>query len=274
MSALALLVVVALIGSCSGCTKPGRRKVARSYTSGPPPSYVVRHAGGAITIDGRDDEVDWRTAPSSPAFVDAQGSPETAGAASARLLWDDQYLYAFISVSDDDVYSEYVKDDDTLWKADAVELFIDADGNRRGYVELQVNPHNARFDSWFATTRSQPGDQTWSAGMSSAVTVRGTLSHGDRDEGWDVEIAIPLVAVKGRDTQMKAAIPPVVGTAWRLNVVRIDKPAESNRVTASSWSPITYRDFHALDRLFPATFGTVRGAIAPPAPTDGGDGRP
>ena len=53
-------------------------------------------------------------------------------------------------------------------------MFIDADGNRRGYVELQVNPNNATFDSWFATTRAQPGDRAWDSGMVTAVKVRGT----------------------------------------------------------------------------------------------------
>jgi len=63
-------------------------------------------------------------------------------------------------------------------------MFVDADGNRRGYVELQVNPNNATFDSWFATTRAQPGDPSWDSGMETAVKVRGTTEPGDTDQGW------------------------------------------------------------------------------------------
>ena len=69
--------------------------------------------------------------------------------AEARLLWDDQHLYVFVQITDSDVFSSYKQHDDPIWKADCVELFIDADGTRRGYVELQVNPNNAQFDAWF-----------------------------------------------------------------------------------------------------------------------------
>ena len=35
--------------------------------------------------------------------------------------------------------------------------------------------------------------------MITAVKLRGTTEPGDTDIGWDVEIAIPWAAVKGRD---------------------------------------------------------------------------
>ena len=115
------------------------------------------------------------------------------------MTWDDDNLYVFVSVTDTDIVSEYKKHDDSLWKADDVEMFIDADSNRSGYVELQVNPNNATFDSWFATTRAQPGDPSWDSGMRTMVKLRGTTEANDTDQGWDAEIAIPWDAVKGRD---------------------------------------------------------------------------
>ena len=94
----------------------------------------------------------------SPEFVTADGSPEPSGKATAKLTWDDFYLYVFITIADTDVSSPYKNHDDPLWKADAVEMFVDADGNRAGYIELQVNPHNTTFDSWFAGPRGSHGD--------------------------------------------------------------------------------------------------------------------
>ena len=45
-------------------------------------------------------------------------------------------------------------------------MFIDADGNRRGYVELQVNPNNVTFDSWFAGDRARrPATRRGTRGM-------------------------------------------------------------------------------------------------------------
>jgi hypothetical protein len=229
----------------------------------PMPSYLIRRAKGPITLDGKDAEADWKQAPMSPSFEVAQGGPKVEGSARARLLWDDKNLYAFIEVEDSDVHSQYTKQDDPLWKEDVVELFIDADRNRHGYVELQVNPRNAHFDSWFPQTRGKETHFEWTSGMKSAVQVKGTVDQrGDRDKGWSAEIAIPLADVKGMDADMKVAIPPQVGDRWRLNVVRVDLPKGAEGVSASSWSPITIRDFHALGRMLNVVFADGDGALA------------
>jgi cellulose/xylan binding protein with CBM9 domain len=230
----------------------------------PPPGTVhVPRATGPITVDGIALEPAWAAAATSPELVPAEGSPDPVGKATAKLTWDDQYLYAFVSVTDSDVWSEYKNHDDPLWKQDCVELFIDADGNRRGYVELQVNPNNATFDSWFATTRAQPGDPSWDSGMVTAVKLRGTTAPGDTDQGWDAEIAIPWQAVRGRDDAMAVRLPPQVGDRWRMNIVRVDVKTGDKNPTASSWNRITLADFHALDRMLTVVFADPTGSIAP-----------
>jgi hypothetical protein len=231
----------------------------------PPGATVVKKASAAVTIDGRADEAAWAGAAASTDFATAEGSPEPPGKTTAKLTWDDQALYVFAQITDPDVWSEYKNQDDPLWKADVVELFIDADGNRRGYVELQVNPNNTHFDSWFAGGRTQPGDPSWSSGMTSAVVVRGSADNrDDRDQGWDVEIAIPWAAVKCKDEGMAVAVPPKPGDSWKLNVVRVDKARDAQNPSASSWSKITYQDFHGLDRLLTVVFADAAGGTTPP----------
>ncbi|HWN70261.1 MAG TPA: carbohydrate-binding family 9-like protein, partial [Haliangium sp.] len=205
-------------------------------------------------------------------FATAEGSPEVQGATKGRLLWDDQHLYVFVTAQDKNVSGQYTNNDDAMWKEDVIELFIDADGNRRGYAELQVNPNNAQFDAFLMTTRAGPIDMGWSARMKSAVTVHGTLNQsGDEDTGWDVEIAIPLASVKGTNPNMPVLIPPELGNTWRLNVVRVDKPEADKNPVVSSWSQITYQDFHGLDRLLEVVFGDESGKTeaATPAATPG-----
>jgi hypothetical protein len=244
-----------------------RFPIDRGGSRAQPAPYLVRRATGPVTVDGAASEADWQGAPSSPPFATAEGGREVVGAARARLLWDDAYLYAFIQVEDPDVHSQYTGQDDPLWKEDVVELFIDADRNRRGYVELQVNPRNAHFDSWFPQTRAQSGHPEWNSSMKSAVVVRGTLDDGaDQDQGWDAEIAIPLADVKGMDAAMKVATPPALGDRWRLNVVRVDKPAKQS-LTASSWNAIPLADFHALGRMLTVVFADPQGAV--PAAAEG-----
>jgi hypothetical protein len=239
----------------------------------PPPGTVyVPRANGPISVDGVALEPAWATAATSPELVTAEGSPEPVGKAIAKLTWDDQFLYAFIAVTDSDVVTEYKNHDDPLWKQDCIELFIDADGNRRGYVELQVNPNNATFDSWFATTRAQPGDPSWDSGMVTAVKLRGTTAPGDTDQSWDAEIAIPWQAVRGRDEAMAVRLPPQVGDRWRLNVVRVDVRTGDKGLAASSWNRISQADFHALDRMLTVVFADPSGSIVAAPAAGAGSG--
>ncbi len=237
------------------------------------PTYVIRKAVGPIVIDGKADEESWKNAPMSPNFTDAEGGLKVGGKTVARLLWDDTYLYAFVQMEDRDVFSQYKNQDDTLWKEDVIEVFIDADKNRRGYIELQVNPNNAHFDAWFPRGRGQKHHFEWTSKMESAVVVHGTADkRSDRDQGWDVEIAIPLTDVKGMDTAMKVTLPPNLGDTWRLNLVRGEKPKD-RQLAAATWNPITARDFHALSRMLTVEFADAQGVThaTPPEGASAGD---
>lgn len=239
-------------------------QVDMSKAPPPPGTVYVPRAIAPIAIDGEGMDQGWANAAASPEFHTADGSPDPVGRTTAKLTWDDAHLNLLIQVADTDIYSPYKHRDDPLWKADAVEVFVDADANRRGYIELQVNPNNAVFDSWFSATRAQPGDPTWDSAMVTAVSVRGTPDQsGDSDLGWSAEIAIPWAAVKGRDDAMQVYTPPRIGDRWRLNVVRVDARAGKKDVAASSWNPISYSDFHALDRMLTVVFADSAGSITP-----------
>ena len=234
-----------------------------------PGQLIAKKATGPITIDGKANDAAWATAAATAAFQTAEGGPEPRGPTSAKITWDDQHLYLFVSADDDDVRSEYTKTDDTIWKADVIEAFIDADGNGKGYVELQVSPQNVHFDAWFPTVRPQ-SDLAYSAGMTSAVNVRGTLNQpGDDDQGWDAEIAIPLAAVKGNDGAMAVRIPPQPGDVWKFNVVRADY-GKDGKPAAASWNRIRFSDWHSLDRMLTLTFADATGSVTPPPATTPG----
>jgi hypothetical protein len=248
------------------------RTIQIDLSKAPPPqgTVYIPHAAGPIIVDGIGTEPGWGPAVTSPELATADGSSDPVGKTLARMTWDEQNLYVFVQITDTDVFSSYKTHDQPIWKQDCVEMFIDADGNRRGYVELQVNPNNTTFDSFFATTRAQPGDEKWDSGMVTAVKMRGTADKGgDTDQGWDVEIAIPLAAVKGRDTAMGVTLPPQVGDRWRLNVVRVDYRSNGGNPAVASWNRIGYGDFHALDRMLTVVFADQTGAIVPSAQGSG-----
>ena len=147
-------------------------------------------------------------------------------------------------------------------------MFIDADGDGKTYVELQVNPKGATFDSYLPTYRQNQND--WDSGMKVGVNVDGTLDkRDDEDKGWTVEMAIPLEAARGKEKEMKN-VPPKVGTEWRVNFFRMDQP-NGRPQSGTGWSPPMVGDFHALDKFGVLVFGDDKGhapnAAAPPAKT-------
>ena len=232
----------------------------------PPPSpkrMIVRKlkAGTTLTIDGKLDEPAWKEASTTGPFVGTMDGSPAKQQSSARVLWDDKNLYVAFEFQDTDIWSTLEKHDDKLWTQEAAEMFIDADGDGKTYVELQVNPRNVTFDSWLPTYRAN--DNAWDAPLLTAVQVSGTLDNrDDTDTGWTVEMQIPLTVAKGRLAEMRG-VPPVVGTMWRANFFRMDQ-AKSKPQMGSAWSPPLVGDFHALDRFGVLHFGDEQGLMPPP----------
>src|SRR5262249_3512989 len=102
----------------------------------PGPDYVIRPATGKIVVAGKGRGPGGASARAPAPVKVAEGGGPVDGEATAKLLWDDKNLYVLVTVADKDVASQYTKHDDPIWKEDAVELFIDADKNGAGYVEL------------------------------------------------------------------------------------------------------------------------------------------
>lgn len=220
---------------------------------------VVRKVkNGSIKIDGKLGEKAWEKAESSGAFVRTMDGLPAAQETTAKVLYDDKNLYIAFDNQDTDIWSTLDKRDDKLWTQEVNELFIDADGDGKTYVELQVNPKGALFDSYLPTYRKNEND--WDSGAKVAVKVDGTLNQrDDEDKRWIVEMAIPLTAARGKLAEMKN-VPPQVGTEWRVNLFRMDQP-KGRPQAGSGWSPPMVGDFHALDRFGTLVFADEQGRV-------------
>lgn len=215
-------------------------------------------SGDTITIDGKLDEAAWGKAAEVGPFVDVSSgvpNPRIPLQGSARLLWDAQFLYVGFDVKDPTIRGGFPTDapDPHLWERDTVEIMIDpdGDGDNRDYYEIQINPQNLVFDSQFDDynkPRGGPagpfGHQEWSAGLESAVVLRGTIDdNNDKDEGYTVEARIPW-----KSFGKAKASPPASGDTWRMNFYAM----QDNGGVA--WSPILgMGNFHKASR-----FGRVK----------------
>jgi hypothetical protein len=173
----------------------------------------------------------------------------------AKLTWDDRFLYVGFEVRDKRVHGGWPPGakDPHLWEKDTVEIMIDpdGDGDNKDYYEIQINPQNLVFDTQYDDYNSPNGNgrgpfghEDWSAGLTSAVQIHGTIDNdSDVDDGYTVEAKIPWASFTKAHPS-----PPALGSSWRMNFYAM----KSNGGTA--WSPILgMGNFHRASR-----FGRVR----------------
>jgi hypothetical protein len=215
----------------------------------------------AITIDGKLDEPAWVAAASTGPFVhvgNGKPDPRLPVQGEARLAWTDEHLYVGFEVRDAHVRGGFTPGvrDPHLWERDTIEIMLDpdGDGDNLDYYEIQVNPQNLVFDTHYdgynrpnGGGRGPFGHEEWSAELTSAVVVNGTLDDdADEDAGYTVEAKIPWRVF----TRAKSA-PPKPGDAWRVNLYAM----QSNG--GVGWSPILGQgNFHRASR-----FGRVRWVV-------------
>jgi hypothetical protein len=205
--------------------------------------------GQTLTIDGKLDEAAWDTTQWTPWWTSPDGKNGAAPRVRARFLWDDAFLYVAVQAPDEDVWSTFTDRDSNTWEQEVIELFIDADGDQKDYLELQVTPANVVFDAKFERHRSDLAKaRAWNmAGLKTGAHVDGTLNaRDDRDRGYTVEMAVPVAEVPG------AVAPIAHGQTWRANLFRWDFP-KGGRQMAAAFSPPVVGDFHALNK-----FGTIQ----------------
>ncbi len=256
-----LAAAIPVSGSAPPKAEPRKRYVAVMTTKPP-------------KLDGKLDDVAWTLAASTGPFVNTMTGAPAAQKTEAKLLWDKKFLYVAIDNADTDVWAKLTKRDDKLWTEEADELMIDADGNGRTYVELQVAPNGNVFDTYLPERRKYEDTIDpkmkpfgWNSKMVAKVHVDGTLNQReDQDKGWTVELAIPLEDVKGMDDKSAVRIPPNPGDVWRMNLYRMDVP-QGKPQQAAGWSPPLVGDFHALDRFGELVFADAQGHVPPPEPT-------
>lgn len=169
------------------------------------PEIIARHAAAEPTVDGRLDEPDWKTVhwvtldgsrPALPrsdmeweeiyraAGTVAYAREQFAQSVRAAALWTASGLYFAFEVEDADITAR-MKDGDTLWLEDAVELFL-ARHARPGepFLELQLSPANAVY-LVPPPGKTLPRPRT-------GVSVDGTLNRSlERDRKWTAELFLP-----------------------------------------------------------------------------------
>jgi Carbohydrate family 9 binding domain-like len=246
--------------ACARRSDPSWSQLPANHVSGDStvngePAAISKISG--ITIDGKLDEPAWANATVLGPFVQpgTGGEDNTSPVAGfARVGWDENKLYFGFVVRDRTPVSPFNQDDKDphLWeKSSAIEIMLQPGdpGDNKEYYEMQIDTHNAVFDTHWddyntpiaGNNESKTfGHMDWSGHIERAAYVA-------NDAYYSIEAAIPWSAfVKGR-----TAIPPKSGDVWRLDLYSF----RDGQSKALAWSPILgLGNFHKTARFGRITF--------------------
>ncbi len=226
-----------------------------------PRGYVCGFTATPLQVDGKMDDAAWADAPWTEDFVDIEGDakPKPRFRTRAKMLWDEQFLYIAAEMEEPHVWGTLTKHDSVIFYDPDFEVFIDPDGDSHEYYEFEMNALNTGWDLFLPKPYKDGGgaDDSWSIpGLKTAVHVRGTLNDpSDKDEGWDLEIAIPWSVLGAKANR---AAPPAEGDQWRVGFSRVEwqitteggkyqkvpNAPENNWI----WSPQGVVDMHRPER--------------------------
>ena len=245
-----------------------RRYVSRTITRleaaqklKPPAPQSVTALVGKITIDGKLNELSWKRARESRIqFLHWEKAKSTA--ATARLLWDQEFLYVGFSVPDTNIIAPKMQRDSEVWRFDCIELFLMPDKELGKYWEIEISPTGSILDYLCTKYPNQWGSDMQAAetikGLKIGRTIRGTANQGEgKDDGYIIEVAVPLAQLPGftQKPEEGSQIHALLG--WVNN----DSDATSNATTSLAQVPfLTW--FHNVWAYQPFIFADERGQIS------------
>ena len=227
----------------------------------PIPSMEVRRATGRISIDGKPNEDAWKAAQAVTFEFPWDKQRGAKQKTTARLLWDDQYLYISYECEDSDITAHFEKRDDPTYRDDAVEAFINPRPSQTEvYYGFEMNARAVMYD--YVTLQSKYLLKRLNLeGMLLATNIVGTLNaSGDNDKGWTLELAIPFVEFEG----FAQTLPPKAGESWTINLNRWDGTEPDRRLSQWSNSLLAEPNPHNAKRFGTMTFvATPTSAVSP-----------
>jgi len=189
-----------------------------------PENYICYRPGGVIVIDGILNESDWEAVPWTDNFVDIEGDakPQPDFRTRAKMLWDDSYLYVAAELEEPHIWATLRQRDTVIFYDNDFEIFIDPDGDTHTYYELEVNAYSTPWDLLLIKPYRDggPAVNNWDInGLKVGTDIKGTINDpSDIDQGWSVEIAIPLQVLK----ECNRTGLPKAGDQWRIDFSRVE----------------------------------------------------
>ena len=216
----------------------------------PPASYACPLTSGAVAVDGALDEEAWKSAQLIRDFCVPATHATPRQGTEARIMWDRRHLYVAFRAEDEDLLGVHSERDADTYRDDVLEIFLKTGPDEETHYNFEVNPLGTLKDEMHTPAKRFQTD--WNCeGVKVAARIAGTLNDwADRDEGWQLEVAIPfasLPSLGGTATE--------VGDVWRFHLARIERSVRSREGREpSSCAPLTEFNYHASKDWLPLEF--------------------
>ena len=215
---------------------------------GPVPRYEVKRATGTIVIDGKLDDASWKAANLLTFQFPWDQQTGAKQKTTARLLWDDEFLYVGYECEDTDIVAHQQNHDDPTYMDDAVEIFINPKPSQEFYYGMEMNSRAVLYDYFYVFPKMLL-KRIDLQGVKLSTNIRGTLNlRGDKDDGWSLEVAIPWANFQ----ELSNGKAPDPGATWTANLNRWDGVEPDRRL--SQWSNSGLSDPNPHN---PARFGQL-----------------
>lgn len=173
-----------------------------------------------IQIDAKADEPAWKLAKPLENFTVLKTLKKPGWPTTARLMYDDKYLYVSFECKADGIRTPSKNRDDHVFDGEVAEFFFCPRGADAFYYEVDFSPKNVvydcRLESWKYEPQAKNADN-WAKAFNPAI-ISETEIHEDEKEqvtGWSVEAAIPF-----KDLDVAERRAPADGEVWLFNVFR------------------------------------------------------
>ena len=181
-------------------------------------------------IDGVIDDEIWQAAAKIERFFLLGGEGWPKAKTRALLFYDDAYLYVGF-ICDETERQKPITGRGSIWSDDEIEIFIDANRDRKTYRQIIVN------------ARGEVMELCENGTTHVGVKAGAYIEAGRR---WMVEVAIPFTGLG-----VKA---PEPGDIWRMNLCRHRPPGAGFGDEYITWAP-AQKGFRELENFGKLIFG-------------------
>ena len=225
------------------------------------PPVTISTVSGDFRLDGKLDEAVWQSAArysfcqiETPQAPRVQERLAKDGFENGYVMFakDDAYLYVAAKMDDADIVQYVNKNQIALWRyGDLLEVFIRTD-NSSGYWELFASPRSNKTSIFFRSPGLKVFDSNFRKrpGMEVAAQLQGSLNkHDDVDQGWTVEMRIPIA-----ELEEACGVKFSADQKWYILAARYNYAKKFRMEQYSAYPQLPQLQYHLLEYYAPLQF--------------------